>query len=405
MPTQFNIIFFGNWWDERWLRQQQLAYRLAQHPEVAKLIYIEYPITLTGLLKSIVGRSDTEATPRWRRALKHGLVRNMGKVRVITPVSPIGIFRNTRCSGLNERLTRWATRQRVLRGLGGIHKDHQTLLFLGEPIFYRHIGGFDEKLLCYDCTEQFAHYFTWDKPFHRLMVEADSFVSHKADVILVQTGAHLEERRQVNGNTYLVPNGVDVDVFLNNSSGAFPTDIQSIHGPILGFVGSIGYRIDGQLLLSLAQAHPEWSFVFIGSIKDDTLAPLGSLSNVHFLGMKPYSSLPSYISCFDVCLVPYRLLPELGSPIKLFDYMAGGKPIVTTHIEGVKGFEDVVYVATDAKDWEQKIKLALQQDIPEMAKARKERALANSWDARANQVWAIVRGKLEANCQPDCGVR
>jgi glycosyltransferase involved in cell wall biosynthesis len=178
-----------------------------------------------------------------------------------------------------------------------------------------------------------------------------------------------------------------------------PVDTAMLPQPIIGYVGNINYRIDMDLIKWLAEHNPTWSFVFVGSVKPDVdLARLSAYKNLYFLGHRPYNDLPGYLHHFDVCLIPYRPLREMGSPIKLYDYLACGKPVVTTNFAGVVGFSDVVYIAEYYDDFQEMVERAIgerQEEAECLAQARRKVAQLCSWDVRSEEVWNRIREVIE----------
>jgi glycosyltransferase involved in cell wall biosynthesis len=158
----------------------------------------------------------------------------------------------------------------------------------------------------------------------------------------------------------------------------------------------MNWRTDYRLLHSLATTHPEWSLVFVSSLSDKSLIKdLKKLPNVYFLGIRSYFSIPQLIRAFDVCIIPYKNTGVENSPIKLFDYLASGKPIVTTRIPGVMDFADVVYIANSEEDFSKKVEQALNEP-PTLAEHRLARAKENSWDIRVKEVWEMIVNKLDS---------
>ena len=390
MRNRLIIIYFsGDWWDERWRRRQQLACRLAQLEEVKQVIYIELPFSLMSLVKYPI---DKNARRSWGRVLKSGFSwRYNDKVQVTTPMSVWPLFRLNKLSGLNALLCRRFTEFLIRRHLTD---QDICILWLGHPLVADYIGRFGEVLICYDHTENFSEYRPYSPKLRKRAGELNERITRKADLIFVQTEAQLIEKQRINPNTYLVPNAVDLALF-SNFSTFIPPDIKAIKKPILGYIGSMSYRLDLQLLTRLATQHLEWSLVLIGQPDSKSLRLLGRYQNVHFLGEKPYNVLPGYLTWFDVSLIPY-CVDDLtyNNPLKLFDYLAIGKPIVSTAIPGVKGFEELITIAGNQDEFIGQVEWVLKNDDPDMVERRKEAAKLHTWDARIEQVWQLIQKQL-----------
>src|SRR5205823_5722054 len=137
-----------------------------------------------------------------------------------------------------------------------------------------------------------------------------------------------------------------------------------------GFFGLIGDWVDLSLVRELALARPDWSITLIGKAATD-LRPLQGLPNVHLLGPKPYASLPGYCRGFDVAILPYRKTEHIAhaSPLKLREYLAAGKPIVSVPHPEVRQFGELVHVADSVAEFVQEIERCLFQD-PSLCKRR-----------------------------------
>lgn len=391
------IIYFGDYWEtDRCRRRQQLALRLAQRPEVEKLIHVEFPTSLGELVKAAVGATDRETAARCRRVLRHGRRCLLDKIELITSFCVIPFFRFT--ARFDKNFAHWQSNRLIRRALKSCNAKH-ILLWVSQPLTIGRNIQFGESLICYDCTEKFYDFIEYSAGVRQMARENDLIFTQKADLLFVQTPAHLKEKTKINSHSYLVPNASDLELFSSEIAGQEPEDIKGIPKPILGYFGNFNSRINVKLLLKVAKGYPEGSLVLVGGVgrvadKEELIA-LKKMQNVHFLGEKPYAKVTAYLFHFDVCLMPYKKLEYLGSPSKMFDYLTSGKPIVTTSISGVKDFADVVNVTEDDQAFIEAIQVALQEKY-NSNQANKRRAITeiHSWEAREEQVWALIQSKL-----------
>ncbi len=144
----------------------------------------------------------------------------------------------------------------------------------------------------------------------------------------------------------------------------------------------------------MAVKKPEWSFVVIGEVFRDrvNISKLEQLPNFYFLGNKKFEELPAYQKAIDVCMIPYRVTEETMfiSPLKLYEYMSAGKPIVSTPLPEVKEFNGIVKIANSAQDFINNISEFLNNDNSEIIKKSLEIANNNSWDNRVLQMSDII---------------
>lgn len=397
----YKFIYFGDQWDGRWRRRQQLAYRLARLSGVEQVVYIEFPLTLTSLLRFLAGKADSEATVRWRRALKMGLTPQLDGVQIITSICPLPLFHLSSLSGLNELILDRSTRKLIERHLTAAGTpDVITVLWISHPFAANQIGKWGEEFVVYDCTERFSEFEDWA----HIKKEAESrdvSITEKADLVLTQTVPHLEQKKKINSNTYLVPNAVGYDIFAASGNDADLSDTWGIQRPILVYVGNIHYRLDFDLLFYLAH-DSHYSLVFIGPATDSReVSQLEACDRVYFVGEKPYPAIPQYLHYADVCLIPFLThgVTESESPIKLFDYLASGKPIVSTAIPGVKDFSEVIFIARNHDDFCAKVECALREDDALLSQRRQELAQKNSWEKRVQQIWTLINSQVASGEQ------
>ena len=183
-----------------------------------------------------------------------------------------------------------------------------------------------------------------------------------------------------------IRNGVDTERFRERAArGDRPTDMPPPVLPILGFVGALYEWIDWPLIVNVAAALPRVQLVFVGPHDGRSdVGSVASLLNVTLLGPKPYGDVPAYINAFDVCWVPFKQdqIAAAANPVKLYEYLALGKPTITTPVADVDSFEGLISVARTADEVVGQVLTALAADSKE-AEARRAFADRNSWDARA----------------------
>jgi len=387
-----NVLFFGDQWDTRWRRRQQMAVRMARWPFVESLVYFESPLTVASLVKTVLGMYAPEASKRWRRVLRHGFNIRAQGVQIVTPFALSALTLGKGAEKINDRLIAYTGLSRLFSPT-----TFPDLIWASVPYAIKWLPYFPEALVCYDCTERFGH-FPWASEAYRVrLARWDKELAQRADLVFVQTEDHLREKSLLNPATFLLPNAVDVSLFEKTQLSATPSEVKSIGRPRIGYVGSINSRLDWQLVHYLATVRPSWQFVFVGNGIPDNCggSAVAKLPNVHFLGEKPYQLVSTYVNSFDVCLIPLKTdaLTASQSPLKLFDYLASGRPIVSVPLDGLAEFKSVVYAAQQAEDFVAKIETALAED-PELSAKRRKLAQDNSWEVRVEQLRSILNQYL-----------
>jgi glycosyltransferase involved in cell wall biosynthesis len=175
-----------------------------------------------------------------------------------------------------------------------------------------------------------------------------------------------------------------------------PNDIQALKGPIIGYFGVIDERMDIPAITRLAESHPEWQIVMLGPVVKIEQSELPQAPNLHFLGMKDYQELPSYLAYFDVALVPFAMneATKFLSPTKTLEYLAAGKAVVAAPIADiVELYGDYVRIAETPDEWVAHVEASLTETSTE----RQERAVRvekllqlYTWDYIAGEMQKLI---------------
>jgi glycosyltransferase involved in cell wall biosynthesis len=223
----------------------------------------------------------------------------------------------------------------------------------------------------------------------KVIREHDKRLKANADLtIFVSRVLYDEESGQCRKAIYL-DHGVDFHLFASVAQDPYiPEDVAEIPKPIVGFFGEIAdYTVDLGLIEKVIDYLPGKSFVFVGEVSVDC-SRLAARENVWMLGKKPYEKIPHYGKCFDVAIMPWQQNRwiELCNPIKLKEYLALGKPVVSTPFTEVQGFRDVVHEARNPEDFAEGIRKALVEDSPTHVIARRKKVQTSTWDSKAELV-------------------
>jgi glycosyltransferase involved in cell wall biosynthesis len=209
----------------------------------------------------------------------------------------------------------------------------------------------------------------------------------RVDQVFIHSPALWEKKGGLNPHSFLVPNGVDYLAYA--TPVAEPEDLKPIPHPRIGYVGRVKQQLDLALLITLAQWHPEWSFVLVGpqeSLGQATslIETLSRMPNVYFLGHKSVTTLPAYTQHLDVCLLCYKVddYTKFIFPLKLHEYLASGNPTVGSPIRSLQNFTHVITLAQTAPEWSRAISAshASPARSPEQIQARRDVAREYDWD-------------------------
>ncbi|WP_460114931.1 glycosyltransferase [Pseudomonas sp. H2_D02] len=243
----------------------------------------------------------------------------------------------------------------------------------------------------YDCMDD------WDgfpNIGEQLLNEEKALVV-QADLVTVSAGLLYQKWCAHNPRCMLVRNAVDFDFFRQN---CFTNDLlNGLVGPVIGYYGALAQWLDYPLLAALADRRPEWNFILVGDIFVDDLAGLEHKPNVQLLGRKPYAQMPLYLDHFDACLIPFRLynVTHAVDPVKFYEYISAGKPVISTPLAEMSIYEDLLYFATGVDEFIEQIERALAERDLALYKRRVELARANDWKDRFNSLQLAIAGLYE----------
>lgn len=281
---------------------------------------------------------------------------------------------------------RWAMRRAGLQNpVLWTYTPHSANLF----------GALGEQMVVYECVDEFSAAKGLVRAATIAALERD--VLRQADVTIVTAPALYESKKHIARRIELVPNGVDYEHFARASNGKVEVAaaVARLPKPVVGFLGGIQYWIDLELIGAAARAHPDWSFALVGSVEPlARVDKVRGLPNVHFLGRRPYAQLPEYVAGFDVCINPYVLddVAETCDPLKLYDYLASGKPVVSVDMPAARRFADLMPLTRTPEAFIRALESVLQQ--PGDAVRRQQEASQHSWAARFASVESIVESAL-----------
>lgn len=372
-------------WDDVWRRNQFLCAAYARRYPDAKILFVGLPRDLSGLARR--GRFAEMRRPAdWSPP---GLPN-------ITVTVPPKLLPNTLRAGrrLNEALMRSHVRGAARRlGLQG------PLLWLNPHSAFHMAGQIGQNAVIYDITDDWIS-LTQAPWLVDLIRAQDAALCARADAVIVCSQKLYEMKQGMTTRLALIPNGVEAGHYaaVLDSSLPLPAEAQQWPRPVFGYTGTLHPdRVDVPLITGLARGLLSGSLALVGPdyLRPEDHAALGALPNVFLTGPKPYAQLPEYMRAFDVCITPHLVTPftESLNPIKLWEYLAAGKPIVSTNVAGFRDYPQFVSIAADADEF-----IALSQDAltedPAFGKARQAEAKRHSWDARLDAVEDVITACL-----------
>jgi UDP-galactopyranose mutase len=316
-------------------------------------------------------------------------------VTVVTPSLPETLSHDEREAALQSLLDTFLADQR-----GPFVRWYYTPMMLP---FSRHL---EAACTVYDCMDELAN-FRFAPP-ELLGLERELLAI--ADIVFTGGYSLYEAKRDRHPNVYAFPSSVDRAHFAKaRAISCPPKDQAGLLGPRLGFYGVVDERMDLELLAALADSHPEWSIVIVGPVVKISPADLPRRSNLHYLGGKSYDELPAYLGGWDVSLMPFAINESTRfiSPTKTPEYLAGGRPVVSTAITDVirhYGEVEGVFIAQDSAAFIKGCEdaLALVRGDDGWLKEVDAKLAHLSWDTTYARMADLVR---DASSSPQVGPR
>ncbi|HEX2779799.1 MAG TPA: glycosyltransferase [Gemmatimonadaceae bacterium] len=360
-------------WDFVWQRPQQILSRLSQRGHV---LFVEEPVHL-----------DDIAAPRLDVTLP------LPRVHRAVPMLPGSLRGNYDASiSVIRDLVR---RQIAADGPLGSAFERPVQWFYTPMPAPAMIGAFNERGVVYDCMDELSKF----RFAPTELVDRERYLVAESDVVFTGGYKLSQAKSRIHNNVHFFGCGVDVDHFARARSEdlALAPELAALGRKVMGYFGVVDERIDYDLLLALAERNPEVALVMVGPVVKVDPRELPQAPNIHWLGQRQYADLPSYVKGFDVCLMPFALneATEYINPTKTLEYMAAGKPIVSTAVSDVvHNFTPVVTVADSPDEFVAAVQRALVAPDSAMIARGIEQARANTWESIVARMDRIVREAL-----------
>jgi glycosyltransferase involved in cell wall biosynthesis len=407
-----DIIFISSIeWDFLWQHAQEIASRLARAGNL--VLYIEN----TGVRSPGIRDAGRVAQrlKLWTSSLRsHGVREVQPNLYVCSPLvlPPFG-------PGWRRQINR-----RLLLPL--IRRTARTL-GMRDPVLWTHLPT-DTALdiiellqthrntVVYYCIADFSQL----TPHVAQLQKSEKAIIQLSDVVFANSLPLAVHCKQWNDNVHIFPPGLNLSAFpseelasevvAGHKTGESKGLIDQISHEqsseaVIGYVGGLHRHVDVDLLQTMARSKPHWLWVFVGSVQT-TLGELGTLPNVVLLGQRPHTELVRHIRSFDVCIVPYLINRETLTivPVKINEYLAAGKPVVSTELPAVQDFNRqhkvLVTVAGEAKSFLEAIEQQLKSPNGKAVTThRREVAALHDWDARIEAMCQLIEAESEAKSQ------
>ena len=362
-------------WDEVWRRNQFICARLTHRYPALKILFVGLAFNVSRhLLRGSL------------RDLRGQITRQIPEYPNITVTHPLKFFPDSVSIGrkINEWIARFQVR-RMARRLG----ITDFILWLNPHSAVHMAKRMNEQSVIYDITDDWTLQPSLSSSERTIAEVQDHALCSLADLVIVCSEALMKSRQHLSRRIALIPNGVDAKHY---EGIPIRPESQTWAPPVFGYTGTLhSERTDARLIVELARAFPQGSVVLIGpdhwTTEDRKL--LAAERNIHMPGPVPYLKIPEVMAQFDVCIVPHveTSFTESLNPIKLWEYLASGKPIVATNIAGFRDYARFCRIASGSGPFVAACRAAL--DEPEhRSSERSAEVLRHTWEARVDTLLA-----------------
>jgi len=283
-----------------------------------------------------------------------------------------------------------------------LHEENITnyIFWYYSPMMFLFSKHFHPSLVIYDCMDELSA-FKFASPG---LKEAEQELLKKADVVFTGGYSLYHAKKHLHHNIYPFPSSIEKEHFSRaRVYNQDPADQQYISHPRLGFFGVLDERFDIDLIRETATQKPGWNFIFIGPVVKIHPDDLPRRENIFFLGAKSYDELPAYISGWDIALIPFAIneSTKFISPTKTPEYLAAGKPVISTAIKDVVdpyGKQNLVSIIHSVPEFIDAGEKILQQKNKTKWLEEVDEFLAeNSWENTFTKMNAIIKKALNIN--------
>ncbi|NUU59623.1 glycosyltransferase [Paenibacillus agri] len=274
-----------------------------------------------------------------------------------------------------------------------IKKYQPDILWLTHPDHYNLIPQNFQGKIIYDCMDNYSQFYRDNDKKTRINQQEKKLVN-KSDLVITSSYGLKEKISLISVKTQVetIKNAADFTYFYNYfaSSSLKEKPVELNKGKkIVGYFGGISNWFDIDTLVYTAQKHKECDFVIIGPLSDvNIVAKASNIENIIFIGPKIYNELAKYLYHFDVCIMPFvvnELIKDVN-PIKLYEYLSMGKPVVVPQYDEILEFQEYVYFAQNQEDFSKKLQEALEENNSQFYEKRIEFAKKNTWRSRIDEI-------------------
>lgn len=385
------INFAFNPWGSYWKRNQTLFYLLSSMEQVKSALFVNPLVWIADFFRSPCLIREDRSRYLFTRAVD-------AKIKIKTPVYlPLA----TKCEQLkrlnhfiNSRCFLTSGDDKIILILNDLQADRDLVDMVADKAF----------LTIFDWSDDFVE-FSNNEEERIVCQKRCEYYCTKSDFVLTINEDLRERALAFNENAFVIRNATNFFTFSNNcKNSAVSLKIRSYGDKVVGYIGWLNsLRLDLDLIYFIAERRPQYQFIFMGPMSDKS--PLGQLipglKNVHILPPVPYAEYPACLGALDVCILPNLINAHTSGndPIKIYDYLASGRPIVATRTAGTERFAELLYLSEDKATFLSLLDQAVHERPGFLSQERIEAARLHSWQQRITQVKSILQNYVSETLQ------
>ncbi|MCX6745468.1 MAG: glycosyltransferase [Candidatus Parcubacteria bacterium] len=378
----FNMSKYRNWQKGVVNRNFHVLHNLVKRDEINKIIAVDFlPFN-------------------WKKAIKSFILD-----QILRDTRGTVIFGDltSRCWQISSKILVYSTvdsvinPQRIITELNKIilkEKMADNLIIWNyNPLYIDYFNNLDQKLNIFDAVDNWAEHSGYES-YKNKLAKNYQIIQNKSELIFTVSANLKNELFKNQANTHWLPNAVDLEYF--QSVTEISPKLNKIPKPIIGFLGILQDRIDLEILLTLAKNNPDKSIVLAGPVWPNfPKNKLQEFKNIYFLGPISYQEIPALYNGFNVGIIPYQVNEFIKStdPMKFYEYLAAGLPIVSTYVPGIERFGSLIKVAKSPEEFNNLVNKALNEKRG-LTQEKLEMLKNNTWRHRIEEMLELIYEKF-----------